>query len=130
MQSSGMDSSRQVALSAPPVGMLEGRRAFDHLIARWPDTDAVMCVSDPCAFGALSSCQLRGWSVPKRMAIAGFGAFEISASSVPSITTISVSGLEIGRITGEMLLELLYGGAPLKTKLIEIPTALLIRQSS
>jgi LacI family transcriptional regulator, gluconate utilization system Gnt-I transcriptional repressor len=130
MQSAGKDASRQIAVSAPPVGMLEGRRAFDELMERWPDTDAVMCVSDPCAFGALSSCQLRGWSVPKRMAIAGFGAFEISASSVPSITTISVSGSEIGRVTGEMLLAILSGNTPVKTKLVEMPTELLIRQSS
>jgi LacI family transcriptional regulator, gluconate utilization system Gnt-I transcriptional repressor len=130
MQAARIDSSRQVSLSAPPVGMLEGRRAFDELIARWPDTDAVMCVSDPCAFGALSSCQIRGWAVPSRMAIAGFGAFEISASAVPAISTLSVSGSEIGRATGEMLLTILNGSFASKSKKIEVPTEVLVRQST
>jgi LacI family transcriptional regulator, gluconate utilization system Gnt-I transcriptional repressor len=130
MQAAKMDNSRQISLSAPPVGMLEGRRAFDELMTRWPDTDAVLCVSDPCAFGALSSCQIRGWPVPDRMAIAGFGAFEISASSVPSISTISVSGTDIGRATGEMLLEILNGAGDAKGKRVDIPTEVLIRQST
>jgi LacI family transcriptional regulator, gluconate utilization system Gnt-I transcriptional repressor len=130
MQAAGIDASRQVALSAPPVGMLEGRRAFDELMSQWPDTQAVMCVSDPCAFGALSSCQLRGWPVPSRMAIAGFGAFEISASSVPAISTISVSGSHIGRATGELLLAILSGTSPVKAKRIEIPVEVLAREST
>jgi LacI family transcriptional regulator, gluconate utilization system Gnt-I transcriptional repressor len=130
MQAAQMDGTRQISLSAPPVGMLEGRRAFDELMKRWPDTNAVMCVSDPCAFGALSSCQIRGWSVPNRMAIAGFGAFEISASAVPSISTISVSGVEIGRAAGDMILAILSGKSRLKSKRINIATELLIRQST
>jgi LacI family transcriptional regulator, gluconate utilization system Gnt-I transcriptional repressor len=130
MNAAGLSAQRQVALNAPPVGMLEGRQAFDELIAQWPDTQAVMCVSDPCAFGALSSCQLRGWKVPERMAIAGFGAFEISASAVPAISTISVSGSEIGRAAGRMLLEILGENADLVTKRIEIPTEVLARQST
>ncbi len=132
MTAAGLDASRQVAIAQPPVGLLEGRVAFDRLIEQWPDTQAVMCVSDPCAFGALSSCQLRGWAVPQRMAIAGFGGFEISACAVPSLSTISVSGLTIGKRTGELILQLLANttGKKLAQQKIHIPTELLVRDST
>jgi LacI family transcriptional regulator, gluconate utilization system Gnt-I transcriptional repressor len=90
-----------------------------------------MCVSDPCAFGALSSCQLRGWPVPERMAIAGFGAFEISASAVPSITTVDVSGREIGDATGRLLLSLLAQDSNTsRHQKIQIATQVMIREST
>jgi LacI family transcriptional regulator, gluconate utilization system Gnt-I transcriptional repressor len=131
MQAAGLDDNRQVSLTAPPVGMLAGRAAFDALIDQWPDTQAVMCVSDPCAFGALSSCQLRGWPVPERMAIAGFGAFEISASAVPSITTVDVSGREIGDATGKLLLSLLAPDSNTsRHQKIHIATQVMLREST
>jgi LacI family transcriptional regulator, gluconate utilization system Gnt-I transcriptional repressor len=131
MQAAGLDTNREVSLTAPPVGMLAGRQAFDALISQWPDTQAVMCVSDPCAFGALSSCQLRGWPVPNRMAIAGFGAFEISASAVPSISTIEVSGLEIGHEAGKLLLRLLdQARRPSGNQRIQIATRVMHRDST
>jgi LacI family transcriptional regulator, gluconate utilization system Gnt-I transcriptional repressor len=107
MAAAGLRPDRQVALHAPPVNMMQGRAAMVHLLDRWPDTDAVMCVSDPGAYGALSACQLCGIAVPERLAIAGFGDFEISRCSVPDISTVAVSGLDIGTRTGELVLALL-----------------------
>ena len=71
---------------------------------QWPDVDAVVCVSDLSAFGALMECQRRGWSVPGRIAIAGFGDFEVSRSCHPRITTVAIDCAGIGRSAGELLL--------------------------
>lgn len=50
------------------------------------------------AFGALSECQERKWKVPERIAIAGFGDFEISSCcSHPTITTVGVNCWNIGQ---------------------------------
>lgn len=107
MKGGGLDAGRRVALVAPPISMMDGRAAMAALLDRWPDTEAVMCVSDPAAFGALSACVLRGCDVPGDVAIAGFGDFEISRSALPAISTVSVSGVEIGTRAGTLLLELL-----------------------
>ncbi len=133
MKQAGLSAVRQVALAKPPVNILAGREAFDSLMARWPDTDAVMCVSDPCAFGALSSCQLRGWAVPTRMAIAGFGNFEISAGAVPALTTVNVSPDDIGQRAGKLILQLLKrpaNGSAIAARRIEITSEILIRDST
>jgi LacI family transcriptional regulator, gluconate utilization system Gnt-I transcriptional repressor len=109
MQAAGLDPSRQIALALPPIGMAAGRESMARLVDTFPDLDCVICVSDPAAFGALSYCLERGWKVPQRMGIAGFGAFEISACSIPTITTLAVSGLEMGQASARLILDLLAG---------------------
>ena len=49
------------------------------LIERYPDTDGVMCVADPVAYGVLTECQRRKRSVPNDIKIAGFGAYDLAA---------------------------------------------------
>jgi len=80
-----------------------------EMISRWPDTQAVMCVSDLSAFGALMECVRRGIRVPDDVAIAGFGAYDLAEQSVPSITTIDVGAHEIGIRVAELVLDLLNG---------------------
>ena len=88
---------RIVLTGEPPVSMAQGAEALERMLARWPDVDAIVCVSDLSAFGVLAECQRRGVAVPERIAIAGFGDFEVARCCHPRLTTISVDGGEIGR---------------------------------
>lgn len=97
--------------AAPPISMLQGRAALPRMLAQWPDLDAIVCVSDPAAFGVLTEAQAMGIDVPGRLAVVGFGDFEVSRCCLPALTTTVVDGPRIGRETGQLLLELL-GHAP------------------
>ncbi|RVC63391.1 LacI family DNA-binding transcriptional regulator, partial [Mesorhizobium sp. M4B.F.Ca.ET.088.02.2.1] len=46
LQDRGLDASRVIASGVPPISMREGAAAMVEMISRWPDTQAVMCVSD------------------------------------------------------------------------------------
>jgi LacI family gluconate utilization system Gnt-I transcriptional repressor len=87
--------------------MREGANAMARLLSEFPDTEAVICVSDLSAFGALTECQRRGVAVPDRMAIGGFGDYEIGGISVPALTTINAHARQIGARTGSLILDLL-----------------------
>ena len=69
----------------------------------------MICVSDLSAFGALMECQRRGWEVPGRIAIAGFGDFEVARACHPRITTVAVDCVGIGKAAGELLLRVIDG---------------------
>jgi LacI family transcriptional regulator, gluconate utilization system Gnt-I transcriptional repressor len=84
--------------------MSHGGPAMAALLDAWPDTQAVMCVSDMSAFGAIMECHRRGMRVPGDIAVAGFGNFEVAACCTPTITTVSVDAYGIGVRTGETLL--------------------------
>lgn len=129
MQAHGLDVSRLIAAGPPPISMREGARAMGGLLDTLPDTQAVICVSDLSAFGALTECQRRGVDVPGRIWIAGFGDYEIGDISVPSLTTINPFPREIGARTAALILEVLDGTRDAPTT-VRITPELLIRQSS
>ena len=107
MQRRGLDANRLIGAGPPPISMREGAIAMGKLLDQLPDTDAVICVSDLSAFGAMTECQRRGVTVPNDMAIAGFGAYEISAISVPTITTVNPYPKDIGRQTAQLIIDVL-----------------------
>lgn len=90
-------ATERVSPGRAPTTMREAAAAAHALFDDWPDTDAVMCVSDIAAFGAFSAAQKRGLAVPTDVAIAGFGAYDIAEFTHPQITTLDVGAYEIGR---------------------------------
>jgi len=100
----GLGESRAIRLGESPITMSHGGPAIAALLAQWPDTEAVMCVSDMSAFGAIMECRRRGLAVPGNVAIAGFGNFEVASCCHPTITTVSVDAYGIGERTGQTLL--------------------------
>ncbi|TAG22379.1 MAG: LacI family DNA-binding transcriptional regulator [Rhodobacterales bacterium] len=129
MQAHGLDSTRLIAVGVPPISMREGAEAMGRLMDTMPDTQAVICVSDLSAFGALTECQRRQVTVPGELWIAGFGDYEIAEISVPTLTTINPFPREIGARTAELILAMRDGKqeAPVR---IAIAPELLIRQST
>ena len=129
MKEHGLDSTRLVGSGAPPISMREGAEAMGQLLTTLPDTEAVICVSDLSAFGALTECQRRGVDVPGRLSIAGFGNYEVGAVCVPSLTTINPFPKEIGSSTAELMLKLMQGEKTFSRQ-VKIAPELLIRDSS
>lgn len=128
LESHGLDSSRLIDGGTPPISMREGANAMARLLHEYPDTEAVICVSDLAAFGALTECQRRDIAVPQQIAIGGFGDYEIAGISVPALTTIDAKAKEIGRSTGQLILELIEDSEKLSN--ITIEPELIIRESS
>ena len=100
----GLPAGRVISFGQPPISMAQGAQAVQQLVQQWPGVDAVVCVSDLCAFGALMCCHRLGWPVPQRIAIAGFGDFEVAKNCHPRLTTVAVDCAAIGAAAGELLL--------------------------
>ena len=100
----GLPTGRIVATGKPPVSMAQGAEALEAMLKDWPDVDAIVCVSDLSAFGVLAECQRRGVEVPGRIALAGFGDFEVARCCHPRLTTIAVDCAGIGRRAAEVAL--------------------------
>ena len=115
----GLPEGRIVSIGAPPATMATGGEALPRVLEQWPDTDGIVCVSDLAAFGALSECQRLGVPAPDRVAIIGFGDFEVGRHCCPRITTIGVDSEAIGRIAAETVVEALEArerGEPMARK--------------
>ena len=124
----GLADDRMVTDLAPPITMREGAEAMARLLERWPDTTAVMCVSDLSAFGAMNAAIRRGMSVPADIAVAGFGAYDLAEHAIPAITTVDAHAHRIGAETARLILTLLAGDEAEQS--VTVPVELLSRPST
>lgn len=128
-----LPEGRIISFGEPPISMEQGAQAVVQLLQQWPQVDAAVCVSDLCAFGALAECQRRGWAVPERIALAGFGDFEVGRNCHPRITTVAVDCQAIGRAAGELLLRAIdaaHARKPLPRETVLMPFRIVPRESS
>jgi LacI family gluconate utilization system Gnt-I transcriptional repressor len=106
-----------------------GVELLDAVLARHPDSDAVVFASDVYAAGALLACVRRGIDVPGRLAVAGFGDFEIARHLVPSLTTVAVPNAEVGELAARLLLDRMLG-RPVGEPARDVGFDLVVRQST
>ncbi len=106
----GLPPIEMIDAGPAPVSMRHGAARIEALgqgaVAQF---DALVCVSDPVAFGALCACRRLGLSVPEDIAITGFGQFEVALVSEPRITTVDVGARRIGEAVADML-EAIFAG--------------------
>lgn len=74
-----------------------GASAMAAILADDNGTDAVICPTDVVAAGAVLECQRRGIAVPGRIAISGWGNYEIGSQILPRLTTVEPDSAEMGR---------------------------------
>ncbi|WP_299473942.1 LacI family DNA-binding transcriptional regulator [uncultured Roseibium sp.] len=103
MQDKGLSAHRMIRYGIPPLTIDNGSDAAGQILADFPDTDCVFCVSDVAAFGVQSRLISEGRRVPGDIAVAGFGNFEVSRFSVPKISTVVVDPIRIGSEAGKLL---------------------------
>lgn len=101
-----LDAPRLVGAGQAPISMLQGAQSMARILDEMPDTEAVIGVSDLVAFGALTECQRRGVRVPEDISIAGFGAYDISSVSHPTLTTVDPRARMIGTEAARLIMRL------------------------
>lgn len=118
-----------VATGPGPKAMPAGAGAVRTLVRDEPQVDALFCVSDPVAAGALAECRRRGIEVPGELAIVGFGDFEIAGDDALQLTTVRVPKYEIGQTSACLLIDAL-DGRPIERPVIDLGFEIVRRASA
>jgi DNA-binding LacI/PurR family transcriptional regulator len=129
MNEAGLFNERLIVTTAVPTSMTLGGTLFADLLAKAPDIDAVFCVNDDLALGALFECKRRHMAVPDQMAIVGFNDLEFMASSVPTLTSVRTNRYEMGRNAAQMVIETLEGRRP-EQGVVDLGFSIVQRESS
>lgn len=128
----GLPECRVLATTGARVGMQQGAKALVHMLEQWPDLEAIMCVTDAAAVGAILEARRRDWKVPDRIAIAGFGDFYAGLTD-PSLTTVRADWRKLGQEVGKQVnSRIVSHGAvsPTSGKTILIDIELVVRGST
>ncbi len=112
-----------------PTTVTLGGTLFADLLAQAPDIDAVFCINDDLALGALFECQRRRIAVPRDLAIVGFNDLEFMASTVPSLSSVRTNRYEMGRRAITMVIDAIEGRRP-EAPVLDLGFQLMVRESS
>jgi DNA-binding LacI/PurR family transcriptional regulator len=103
----------------------DGRLGATEILRRWPDTDAVLAISDAPALGAMDALRRHGRDVPGDIAVAGFDDVPFAQLSTPGLTTASHP---VDRIATAAVLAALAGRAVAPSTMFA--SELVLRQSA
>ena len=106
-----------------------GMAAMERLLDGGADIDAVFVYNDLMALGAMRVLAQRGVRVPDDVAVVGFDNIEVSAVVTPSLTTINLDRMRLGRQALETL-QVLRSGESTQLAPVTLPVELVVRESS
>ncbi|AFL85416.1 transcriptional regulator [Belliella baltica DSM 15883] len=92
--------------------------------------NAIFCITDLVALGALRYLKEFGYEIPKDVGIIGFSNWMLSRVSTPQLSTVEQHGFQIGMDATSLLLEMIKNNDVENLKTVEIKTELVIRESS
>lgn len=108
-----------------------GIKAAEEILKLGALPDAVFCICDSVAIGAMMTFKKKGIKIPNEISVMGFTNDAFAALSEPSLTTVSQPISEIGQKAAELLLlQLNRGLSKWDRRNIVLETSIVIREST
>ncbi len=108
----------------------KGYKEMKALLSRSESFDAVFCVSDRAALGALQALQEANVRIPKDIALIGFEDVPQVSHTTPPLTTVKVSKSLMGKVAIQRLHELIIREVNLEPVKTVLYTNLVVREST
>ena len=106
----------------------DGYRAMQRFAAQPRLPDALFCINDLVAMGALCAAHERGIAVPGTLSVLGYDDSEFAAYTSPPLTTVRQPAFDMGATAARLLIEHLDGKQPLPRE-VALPPTLVERRS-
>lgn len=107
----------------------DGARCANALLDRGIKMDAIFCVCDSMALGCMQALKLRGYKIPKDIAVAGYTNDPAAEFVDPGLTTIAQPSYQIGVEAAALLIKKIKNpNTPRQDLMLE--TELLVRESA
>lgn len=108
----------------------DGEREMEKLIASNNLPDAIFCVNDMCAIGAIKMLKKYGFKIPGDVAVVGFTETRMAELIDPSLTSVAQPTKEIGRTAALLLLDQIESKGIFVPQTVTLNGRLNVRESS
>jgi len=120
----GLIADPQLEFVCPSFGREDGHAAIAALFGERglraaADVDAIVCVNDDVALGALEALTRRGVTVPEQLSIVGFDDAPNARAANPPLTTVNQCVELQGYTAGRELVEMLERGTPASSQRLD-----------
>jgi LacI family transcriptional regulator len=100
-------------LSIPESAIERGEWAARCFLDTLPDLDAIIGFNDLCAIGIIRELVSAGKKIPEEIAVVGFDNSVAGKKYMPSLTSLGITMVDIGRQAARMLIDNLEKHTPL-----------------
>jgi len=128
MRSRGLNPDRRLVREGTHTAE-GGQRAMAGLLRLAKQPTAVVCSNDWTAIGALHAIDAAGLKVPEDVSLAGFDDIPLVSYTSPPLTSVRMSAGDVGATAFDALFRLI-GGERLEGDIYQIPTKLVVREST
>ncbi|MEY8849804.1 LacI family DNA-binding transcriptional regulator [Psychroserpens sp. XS_ASV72] len=129
----GMNYDPSLVYILNDMSFEEGVHFSKELLKDHKDVDGVFINTDLVAIGAISEFNKQGIAIPNDIKIVGFSNWFMSSVITPTLSTIDQPGYEMGKVAFKLLYKEIKQKKkkiPVTFKTVELPTNLVIRESS
>ena len=109
--------------------MEDGCQVVKKFLDRQMEFTAISSFNDYLAFGALRAPRERNLKIPEDVAVVGYDDVEFAEIALVPLTTVRISGSELGNRAAKLLLSYLKGKVEKPQKVIIMPE-LILREST
>lgn len=92
--------------------------------------DAIFCITDLVALGAMNYLKSEGIAIPAQVGLIGFSNWMLSGYITPNLSSVDQHGFEMGKKATELLIELIKNHDLGNEERVELKTDLIVRKSS
>jgi len=127
----GLPASHLRHQPCPDAGLAPA--ALQQLLARSPDTMAVMCINDECAVAAMTGAEKLGKRVPQDLSIVGCNNIKLAGFFRPALTTLAIDIRSMVETALDLLFEDMRVPPDRRRKepvKILLPASLVVREST
>lgn len=130
MAERGLDGE-ELAMSLPGHSTIAlGAQLMATLHERRKVPEALFCIDDNLALGAMQECRRLGLKVPEDVAILGFHDLEFAACASPSLSSVATRRHELGTLAAQSVLNMLESGRLVRKKTVNLGYELMAREST
>ena len=115
------------------ISFEEGQTFARQILTDHPNCDALFCVTDTVAMGAMVALKEANRLIPHHLAVVGFSNWHMATIIEPPLTSVAQPSQEMGQLATELLLQEIQAGKqeqPFHHQNIVLPTELIVRPSS
>lgn len=110
------------------IGYIHGYNGANELLSLPSPPDAILCMTDSLAFGAIKAIRERGLHIPKDVALIGYTDEMHSNYVDPPLTALTHQTYKMGETACDLLLDQINGNK--KIRQVVVPCILSVRGSS